>query len=75
MCEIDQVTQVGGDGLMVSVVPGDTGKPSSKSDKAAVRDGGCVWENPVYETVKFNRDPKSGRIQQKTYYFILGTVL
>ncbi|KAG6399307.1 hypothetical protein SASPL_140783 [Salvia splendens] len=68
-----QVTQAGGDGLMVSVVPGDTGKPSSKSDKAAVRDGGCVWENPVYETVKFNRDPKSGRIQQKTYYFILAT--
>ncbi|XP_057796396.1 uncharacterized protein LOC131012460 isoform X1 [Salvia miltiorrhiza] len=68
-----QVTQVGGDGLMVSVVPGDTGKPSARSEKAAVRDGGCVWENPVYETVKFNRDPKSGKIHQKMYLLVLST--
>lgn len=66
--------QVGGDGLMISVVPADTGKPSVKSDKAAVRDGSCFWENPVYETVKFNQDPKSGKIHGRIYYFVVGTV-
>lgn len=59
---------------MISVVPGDTGKPSVKSDKAAVQDGSCLWENPVHETVKFNRDPKSGKIHQRIYYFVVGTV-
>ncbi|KAH6833614.1 hypothetical protein C2S53_018340 [Perilla frutescens var. hirtella] len=68
-----QVAEVEGDGLMISVVPGDTGKPSVKSDKAAVRDGSCLWENPVYETVKFNRDPKSGKIHQRIYYLVLAT--
>ncbi|KAI3453695.1 hypothetical protein Pfo_010358 [Paulownia fortunei] len=68
-----QVTQVGGDGLMISVVPTDAGKPNVKSDKAAVRDGSCFWENPVYETVKFNKDPKSGKIHERIYYFVVGT--
>ncbi|XP_073052010.1 uncharacterized protein [Primulina eburnea] len=65
--------QVVGDELMVSLIPGDTGKPTAKSDKAVVRDGRCLWENPVYETVKFNRDPKSGKIHERKYYFAVGT--
>ncbi|KAK4400766.1 hypothetical protein Sango_1182700 [Sesamum angolense] len=70
-----QVTQIGGDGLMISVVPADTGRPTVKSDKAAVRNGSCLWENPVYETVKFNQDPKSGKIHERIYYFVIGTGL
>ncbi|KAL0393520.1 UNVERIFIED_CONTAM: hypothetical protein Slati_4318200 [Sesamum latifolium] len=58
---------------MISVVPADVGKPTVKSDKAAVRDGSCFWENPVYETVKFNRDTKSGKIHERIYYFVVGT--
>lgn len=69
------MTQILGDGLVISVVPGDTGKPSSKSDKAAVRDGSSVWESPLYETIKFSRDPKSGKIHPRMYHFILGTVM
>lgn len=59
---------------MISVVPADVGKPTVKSDKALVRDGSCFWENPVYETVKFNREPKSGKIHERIYYFVVGTV-
>ncbi|KAL0408261.1 UNVERIFIED_CONTAM: hypothetical protein Sradi_1760500 [Sesamum radiatum] len=70
-----QVTQIGGDGLMISVVPADTGRPTVKSDKAAVRNGSCLWENPVYETVKLNQDPKSGKIHERIYYFVVGTGL
>ncbi|KAL2544056.1 Myosin heavy chain-related protein [Forsythia ovata] len=68
-----QLSQVGGDALMISVVPADVGKPSVKSEKAIVRDGACFWENPVYETVKLNREPKSGKINEKIYYFVVGT--
>ncbi|CAN0907604.1 hypothetical protein LINGRAHAP2_LOCUS24886 [Linum grandiflorum] len=59
--------------LVVSVVPGDVGKPTGKSDKAPIREGNCRWEYPVYETVKFSRDSKTGKINDKTYYFILST--
>lgn len=68
-----QLTKVVGDALMVSLVPADTGKPTEKSDKAVARDGRCLWENPVYETVKFNREPKSGKIHERKYHFVVGT--
>ena len=59
---------------MVSVVPADIGKPTVKSDKALIRDESCFWENPVYETVKFSREPKTGKIHERMYYFVVGTV-
>lgn len=68
-----KVPQIGGDALMISVVPADVGKPTVKSDKALVRDGSCFWENPVHETVKFSREPKSGKIHERIYYFVVGT--
>ncbi|XP_073042895.1 uncharacterized protein [Primulina eburnea] len=64
--------QVVGDELMVSLIPADTGKPTAKSYKAVARDGRCLWENPVYETVKFNREPKSGKIHERKYNFVVG---
>lgn len=69
-----QLEQVGGDALMISLVPADFGKPTVRSEKAAIRDGSCYWENPVHETVKLFQDPKSGKIQEKMYYFVISTV-
>ncbi|XP_051129921.1 uncharacterized protein LOC127250600 isoform X3 [Andrographis paniculata] len=68
-----RLAQSGEDGLIISVVPADAGKPIVRSDKASVRDGSCLWENPVFETVKFNQDPKSRKIHGKIYYFVVGT--
>lgn len=59
---------------MISVVPADVGKPTLKLEKAPVCDGSCYWEKAVLETVKFIQEPKSGKIHEKIYYFILGTV-
>lgn len=59
---------------MISVVPADVGKPTVKSEKATVRDGSCCWENAVYETVKLYREPKSGKIHERIYNFVVGTV-
>ncbi|XP_022157644.1 myosin-3-like [Momordica charantia] len=68
---VTQVSQSVVDALTLSVVPGDVGKPTARLDKATVRDGSCKWENPVYETVKFVRDTKTGKINEKIYYFLV----
>ncbi|XVF10625.1 hypothetical protein REPUB_Repub07fG0198700 [Reevesia pubescens] len=70
-----QVTELNVQALMISVVPGDGGKPTTKLEKATVQDGNCRWENPVYETVKFVQEPKTGKINEKIYHFILSTGL
>lgn len=59
---------------MISVVPGDVGKPTARLEKGIIREGGCRWEYPVYETVKFTEDARTGKINEKTYHFIVSTV-
>lgn len=66
-----QLSQVGADALMISIVPVDVGKPTLKLEKATIQDGGCYWENPVQETVKFSQDPKTGKISEKIYNFVV----
>ncbi|OWM72020.1 hypothetical protein CDL15_Pgr017903 [Punica granatum] len=68
-----QVSLLGVDALTLSVVAGDTGKPTVRLEKAVIGDGGCRWESPVYETVKFSRDPKTGKLHERVYHFILST--
>ena len=69
-----QVFQSGMDALVLSIVPGDIGKPTTKLEKTTVRDGTCRWENPVYETVKFIQEPKTGKISDQVYHFLVSTV-
>ncbi|KAL7595996.1 hypothetical protein Lser_V15G30397 [Lactuca serriola] len=66
-----QLTQLEGDSLMISVVPTDVGKATSRLEKSKVQDGNCYWEKPLYETVKFSHDQKTGKIHEKIYYFIV----
>ncbi|KAK4338401.1 hypothetical protein RND71_042888 [Anisodus tanguticus] len=68
-----QMSQVVGDALMVSVVPADVGKAKVRSDKATVRNGSCYWENAVFNTVKFVGEPKSGKIHERIYNFVVET--
>ncbi|TXG50506.1 hypothetical protein EZV62_023030 [Acer yangbiense] len=68
-----QVAQLGENALMISVVPGDVGKPTTRLEKAAIQDGCCRWGSPAYETVKFVREPKTGKISEKIYHFIVST--
>lgn len=70
-----KVLQSGVDALVLSIVPGDIGRPTKRLEKAAVQDGNCRWENPVYETVKYYQDPKTGEINDKIYKFLLSTGL
>ncbi|KAB1210705.1 hypothetical protein CJ030_MR6G019904 [Morella rubra] len=59
--------------LMISLVPEDVGKPTVRLEKAAVQDGTCSWENPVFETVKLIRESKTGKLHEKIYHFIVST--
>ncbi|CAL5187542.1 unnamed protein product [Lathyrus oleraceus] len=70
-----KVLQSGVDALVLSIIPGDVGRPTKRLEKATVRDGSCCWENPVYETVKYFQDPKTGKIADKIYRFLLSTGL
>ncbi|KAE8671578.1 protein LURP-one-related 4-like [Hibiscus syriacus] len=68
-----QVAQLDVQTLMISVVPGDGGKSTTKLEKATVLDDNCRWEKPVYESVKFVREPKTGKINEKIYHFIVSS--
>ncbi|KAK1290812.1 hypothetical protein QJS10_CPB18g01544 [Acorus calamus] len=69
-----QATQVplsGWDTLVVSLVPLEIGKPTARTGKAEVIERTCRWESPIYETVKLIKEPKSGKINEKTYQFFV----
>ncbi|XAR55056.1 hypothetical protein NMG60_11030435 [Bertholletia excelsa] len=68
-----RVLEVGGDSLTISLVPADVGKPTARLEKGEIREGICYWKNPVYETVKLFREPKTGKIHEKIYYFVIST--
>ncbi|KAI3804314.1 hypothetical protein L1987_25762 [Smallanthus sonchifolius] len=66
-----QLPQLGGDALMISMIPADVGKPTVRLEKVKVRDGSCYWEKALYETVKYSQDPKTGKFHEKIYHFIV----
>ncbi|KNA19882.1 hypothetical protein SOVF_057100 [Spinacia oleracea] len=68
-----QVSEYGGNGLVVSVVPAENGKPTARLEKSSVRENCCYWEDQIYETVKFIQDPKTGKIHERIYYFLVST--
>ncbi|KFK40514.1 hypothetical protein AALP_AA2G005600, partial [Arabis alpina] len=68
-----QAYQYNTEGLILSLVPGDIGKPTARSEKAPVNNGQCRWEIPVYETVKFLKDAKTGKVNQRIYHLNVST--
>lgn len=69
-----QVPKLKKSAVMISLVPDDVGKPTFKLEKVPVQNGTCLWENPIYVTVKLIREPKTGYIKEKIYHFIVSTV-
>ncbi|KAL8216148.1 hypothetical protein R6Q57_022985, partial [Mikania cordata] len=61
------------DALTIAVIPGDVGKPTTRLEKTKVKDGWCYWDKPHSETVKFIRDQKTGKINEKIYHFVVDT--
>ncbi|CAN4085922.1 unnamed protein product [Withania somnifera] len=71
--QVTQVPQLKAKKLMISLVPADAGKPTVRLGKAAIIQGTCSWENPIYETVKLVRDTKTGKLKQNIYYFAVAS--
>ncbi|EEF51396.1 ATP binding protein, putative [Ricinus communis] len=68
-----QVPQLKKPALLISLVPEDVGKTTFKLEKAPVQDGTCLWENPLFVTVKLIRQPKTGNLKEKIYHFIVSS--
>ncbi|KAI4351757.1 hypothetical protein L6164_006079 [Bauhinia variegata] len=68
-----QVPKMKKSALMISLVPDDVGKPTVKLEKAPIQDGTCLWENPIFESVKLIRDAKSGNLYEKIYHLVVST--
>lgn len=68
-----QLPQLNVNALVVSVVPGDAGKPTVSLEKGILRQGSCRWDYPVHETVKYIRDVKTGKINERIYHFVVST--
>ncbi|XP_010533684.1 PREDICTED: myosin-13 isoform X2 [Tarenaya hassleriana] len=69
-----QVPQLNAKRLTLSLVPGDVGKPTSRLENAVVQEGFCRWESPIYETVKFVQEPKTGMVNQRVYHLTVSTM-
>ncbi|XP_011022728.1 PREDICTED: myosin-11 [Populus euphratica] len=68
-----QLPQLNVNALVLSVVPGDAGKPTVSLEKGILRQGSCRWDYPVHETVKYIRDVKTGKINERIYHFVVST--
>ncbi|XP_042436729.1 myosin-10-like [Zingiber officinale] len=66
-----QVQQTGLEAVMVSVIPSDAGRPTARSERVPVMEGICDWVNPVYEAAKLVLNPKTGKMDEKVYRFVV----
>ncbi|XVF12485.1 hypothetical protein REPUB_Repub08aG0122700 [Reevesia pubescens] len=66
-----QVPRLKKSAVTIALVPEDVGKPTLRLEKVTVQDGSCLWENPVYETVKLIRESKTGKLSEKIYHFVV----
>lgn len=60
---------------MVSLVPADASRPTARTDRVAAVEGACSWGSPVYETVKLVRNPKTGKVDEKVYRFLVSAAV
>ena len=67
--------ELGWEAMVVSLVPVDVGRPTLRSEKGEVVNGVCHWGKPIWETVKFFQDPKSGKINEKAYQFLVSAAV
>ncbi|CAJ1974152.1 unnamed protein product [Sphenostylis stenocarpa] len=66
------IPQSGWDKLFISFIPADSGKATSKTTKANVRNGTCKWADPIYETTRLLQDIKSRQYEEKFYKIVVG---
>ncbi|KAJ0753202.1 putative NT-type C2 domain-containing protein [Helianthus annuus] len=68
-----QVPKMKGKGLMIALIPAETGKPIAKLARTPIVDGTVTWAEPIYELVKLVRNQKTETYKEKIYYFNVQT--
>ncbi|XP_050220959.1 uncharacterized protein LOC126671245 isoform X2 [Mercurialis annua] len=68
-----QVPRLKKPALIISLVPEDVGKTTFKLEKVPVQEGTCLWEKPLFVTVKLFKQPKTGILKEKIYHFIVSS--
>ncbi|KAI7742091.1 hypothetical protein M8C21_015679 [Ambrosia artemisiifolia] len=68
-----QVPKMKGKGLMIALIPAETGKPIAKLARTPIVDGAVTWAEPIYELVKLVRNQKTETYKEKIYYFNVQT--
>ncbi|XP_042403369.1 intracellular protein transport protein USO1-like [Zingiber officinale] len=66
-----QVQPTGREAVTVTVIPADAGRPTARSERVPVVEGACDWVNPVFEAAKLVRNPKTGKMDEKVYRFVV----
>ncbi|KAL1309996.1 hypothetical protein AAHE18_17G217700 [Arachis hypogaea] len=66
------IPQSGWDKLYISFIPAETGKATSKTTKANVRNGACKWSDPIYETTRLLQDIRTKQYEEKLYKLVVG---
>ncbi|XP_042406862.1 intracellular protein transport protein USO1-like [Zingiber officinale] len=66
-----QVQPTGREAVTVTVIPADAGRPTARSERVPVVEGACDWVNPVFEVAKLVRNPKTGKMDEKVYRFVV----
>lgn len=72
---IIQIPQTGWDKLYISFIPADSGKATSKTTKANVRNGTCKWADPIYETTRLLQDIKTKQYDERLYKLVVTMVV
>ncbi|KAF3445755.1 hypothetical protein FNV43_RR10932 [Rhamnella rubrinervis] len=65
------IPQTGWDKLYISFIPADSGKATSKTTKANVRNGTCKWADPIYETTRLLQDIKTKQYDERLYKLVV----
>ena len=60
--------------LFVCFVPTESGKITTKTSKANVKNGTYKWADPIYETTRLLVDSRNKRYDDKFYKLIVGMV-
>ncbi|XP_062205036.1 COP1-interactive protein 1-like [Phragmites australis] len=65
------IPSIGWDKLFLSFISADTGKVTSKTNKANVRNGSCKWPDPIYEATRLLQDSRTKTYDDKLYKLVV----
>lgn len=60
--------------MYISFISEETGNITAKTTKADVRNGGCKWLDPIYETTTLFLDTRMNKYNDKLFKIVVAMV-